>query len=183
MRSALFVSVSLAALVGVTTAEPARDREHPESAVAPPEGDVSLVDPLAVVQFPSGSTRIDDATILDGAVQWLRDHPLRLLVVEGHADRVGNERTNLAVSQRRMELVRDELIRRGADPTRLIGAAYGEMEPAADRRNSRRVVVRGTIDTYEDLIEAQRPGGAPDQDPGTPTARRRIDEARTPQRG
>ncbi|MDB4960585.1 MAG: putative internalin [Myxococcales bacterium] len=180
MRSVLFVSVSLSALFGI--AAEARDREHPESA-AQPEGDVTLVDPLAVVQFSSGSTKIDDETVLDDAVQWQHDHPLRLLVVEGHADRVGNERTNLALSQRRMELVRDELVRRGADPTRLIGAAYGEMEPAGVPRQSRRVVVRGTIDTYENLIEAQRPGGAPDQQPGTPTARRRLDQARTPQSG
>jgi outer membrane protein OmpA-like peptidoglycan-associated protein len=181
MRSVLFVSVSLIASLGVAAAVPSR--EHPESAVAPPRGDETLVDPLAVVQFPSGSTRLDDEAALDDAVEWQRVHPQRLLVVEGHADRVGNERTNLALSQRRMELVRDELIRRGADPSRLVGAAYGEMEPAGVPRKSRRVVVRGTIDTYEDLIEAQRPGGAPDQHPGTPTARTRLDQTCTPQSG
>ncbi|MCW5803581.1 MAG: OmpA family protein [Deltaproteobacteria bacterium] len=101
--------------------------------------------PLAVVHFGTDSARLgpEERGGLESAVTWLNEDPDRVLVVEGHADRRGPAAANLTLSQRRSEAVQRELVALGADPMRLVGAAYGEAEAVADLRASRAAVVTG----------------------------------------
>ena len=76
---------------------------------------------------------------------FLRNHPDRNLLVEGHTDSTASDTYNLALSQRRANAVEDFLISLGVDPTRIDGRGYGEQLPvatndsAAGRQQNRRV--------------------------------------------
>ena len=76
---------------------------------------------------------------------FLRNHPDRNLLVEGHTDSTASDSYNLALSQRRANAVEDFLISLGVDPTRIDGRGYGEQLPvatndsAAGRQQNRRV--------------------------------------------
>jgi outer membrane protein OmpA-like peptidoglycan-associated protein len=65
--------------------------------------------------------------------------------IEGHTDAEGEAASNLRLSEQRAAAVRDALIARGVDPSRLATAGYGESRPvasndAADGRASNRRV-------------------------------------------
>ncbi len=119
---------------------------------------VRLPNPLAELYFAFGSARLDpDAPPVLGAVaRWLVEHPYRLVFIEGYTDRTGSRAANLRLSGRRADAVRDELVRLGADPVRLVRVGYGERRATDNARESRRVVLRGSILGYPDLIESQR---------------------------
>jgi outer membrane protein OmpA-like peptidoglycan-associated protein len=95
---------------------------------------------------------VDRAEIKPGGAQqlmrvaeYLRDHPERNALIEGHTDSTASESYNLALSQRRANAVEDFLIAQGVDPTRIEGRGYGEQLPiasngtAAGRQQNRRV--------------------------------------------
>ncbi len=109
-------------------------------------GGAEYPNPLATLYFRSGSARVDpdQRRALEKSVGWLEDHPDRLLVVEGHADARGSADANMRLSQLRTDAVRDELVRLGANPFRVVRSAFGEQEATANRGASRRVIVWGT---------------------------------------
>jgi outer membrane protein OmpA-like peptidoglycan-associated protein len=71
----------------------------------------------------------------------------RNIVVEGHTDSQGSDATNLALSQRRAEAVRNDLVQRGYQADRIRAVGLGESRPVADnsgpegRANNRRVEI------------------------------------------
>jgi len=170
IASLVMVVASVAGSAGADTARSQTGRPDPErvdtprppaarseEVPLPDEPARWLPDPIAVVRFATGSTSLDPShrRLLVRAVQWLDDNPQRLLLVEAHADRIGSRDANLTLSQRRAEVVHDELIRLGADPFRLVGAAYGEAEATQDNAASRRVEVRGTLHAFPELVRGQ----------------------------
>lgn len=68
---------------------------------------------------------------LDHIAQLLRDesHDFQRIIIEGHANRVGSEDYNLALSDARARVVRDYLITRGIEQNMLDVRAYGESRP------------------------------------------------------
>ncbi|HEU4612332.1 MAG TPA: OmpA family protein [Kofleriaceae bacterium] len=121
-------------------------------------------DRLATVYFDTGSFRTDSAgrEALRAAVDWQQEHPDRLLFVEGHTDRRGSWRANMALSQHRAESVRDLLASEGADPLRIVVAAYSDNEAVrTSAACNRRVVVRGTERRFPELVEEQREADLP----------------------
>ena len=76
---------------------------------------------------------------------FLRNHPNRNILVEGHTDSTASDSYNLALSQRRANAVEDMLISMGVEPTRIESRGYGEQLPvatndtAAGRQKNRRV--------------------------------------------
>ena len=83
---------------------------------------------------------------LDGVALRLRIDDVRVILVYGHTDTTGTEAHNEGLARRRAEAVRDALIERGVDATRLVTEGYGETEPAvspersaAERARNRRV--------------------------------------------
>lgn len=115
---------------------------------------LELTRPIVSVGFASGSARVADGVEdgLQAAVRWQKNHPMRLLVIQGYADHVGAARANLTLSQDRSDAVRAELLALGADPLRIIEASYGEGD-----RAGRRVDVRGTLIDLPDLVMGQQP--------------------------
>ncbi len=92
--------------------------------------------------------------IVDAVARLLTRHPgITQVTIAAHTDARGAEAWNLRVSQMRAEWVRDELVRLGIAPSRVVARGFGEYcpidpraVPAAFQRN-RRVVFRVTAST------------------------------------
>jgi hypothetical protein len=93
---------------------------------------------------------------LGRAVNWMKEHPNQLLVIEGFADRVGTQDENMTISANRADAVHAALLALGADPLRIVEVSYGEGE-----RPGRRVEVRGTVVEFPDIVRGQNPNASP----------------------
>ncbi len=86
------------------------------------------------VNFAVGSAEITDefARVLDGAAQLINEHPeIQLLEIQGHTDNTGSDAINDPLSQARSDAVRNYIISRGVDPSRLVAKGYGSKKPVA----------------------------------------------------
>ena len=79
--------------------------------------------------------------------EYLLQNPDRKVIVEGYTDSVGSAAFNQTLSERRAESVRNALVRKGVDPTRIVAQGYGKEYPVASnstdsgRAQNRRVEV------------------------------------------
>ncbi|GGW57833.1 outer membrane protein OmpA-like peptidoglycan-associated protein [Winogradskyella epiphytica] len=86
--------------------------------------------------------------VLQAMVAIFKDYPEANFSIEGHTDSVGSKSSNLALSDRRANAVRDYLIANGIKAERLTAKGYGEDNPiannktAAGRKENRRVEVK-----------------------------------------
>jgi OOP family OmpA-OmpF porin len=84
---------------------------------------------------------------LSPLVTILKEQPQRSIRIDGYTDSSGTESSNLDLSQRRADAVRDFLIENGISPRRITARGYGETAPVASnttlagRRENRRVEV------------------------------------------
>ena len=69
---------------------------------------------------------------LDKLASFLKQFPSRKLLVEGYADGVGSDAYNNELSERRAESIRDALVQRGVDATRVVTKGYGKAYPVGD---------------------------------------------------
>lgn len=101
------------------------------------------------VNFPSKSVELTASSdkALQDAADFLTEYPEISGIIEGHSDYIGSRGYNQDLSQSRANAVREALIERGIEPSRLKAVGYGEMEPVADnsteegRTQNRRVVL------------------------------------------
>jgi len=68
---------------------------------------------------------------LDRQAQWLQLYPTAIVVIEGHADERGTREYNLALGARRATAVRNYLISRGINGSRITTISYGKERPVA----------------------------------------------------
>ena len=82
---------------------------------------------------------------LDRLADYLVKNPELKLSLVGHTDNQGTPESNLRLSQRRADAVRNYLVKKGVNPTRIKTAGYGQIMPVADnatpegRQKNRRV--------------------------------------------
>jgi outer membrane protein OmpA-like peptidoglycan-associated protein len=108
-----------------------------------------LVVTLGDVLFETGGSALKGGTAgdLDKLAVFLNQYPERTVVIEGHADNVGSEDSNLALSQRRADSVKSYLVSQGVGSPRLTATGKGEGSPVAGndsstgRQQNRRVEV------------------------------------------
>jgi OmpA-OmpF porin, OOP family len=84
------------------------------------------------VRFEFDQARVQDGyrQLLDSIVVALERYPDHVLLIKGHADHIGSEEYNQALSERRAQAVKDYLIQRGVqNPDRLVTRGYGETQP------------------------------------------------------
>jgi outer membrane protein OmpA-like peptidoglycan-associated protein len=113
------------------------------------ETERGLVLTLGDVLFaPDQATLTPDARRkLEPLVVLLKAQPKRHIRIAGYADSRGEEASNLALSQRRADAVRDVLVGGGISAERITARGYGEASPvesnmtAAGRKENRRVEV------------------------------------------
>ena len=68
---------------------------------------------------------------LDKQAQWLNRYPNYTFIVEGHADERGTREYNFSLGARRAQNVRDYLVSRGVNASRLRTVSYGKERPVA----------------------------------------------------
>ncbi|HET8732007.1 MAG TPA: OmpA family protein [Moraxellaceae bacterium] len=100
------------------------------------------------VHFASGKADIQgDATAeIQKVADFMKQYPNVNVTIEGHTDNRGNAAKNKALSQKRAEAVKAEIVKLGVDGSRLSAVGYGSSKPIADnkteegRAKNRRVV-------------------------------------------
>ena len=100
-----------------------------------PGADQALV--LEGVNFKSGTAALlpESAKILDGVAQALIAQPDVKIEIGGHTDADGHEASNLKLSQRRADTVKNYLVKKGVPASRMTAKGYGELHPVADNKS------------------------------------------------
>ena len=97
--------------------------------------DVASALNLTVINFPTGQADIPafNRAVLNRAAAVLKQLPAGTTVIEisGHTDNVGDEASNMLLSQQRAEAVRAVLIEAGVPQQMLTARGYGSTRPKA----------------------------------------------------
>jgi OOP family OmpA-OmpF porin len=85
----------------------------------------------------------------------MKKYPTVTTTIEGHTDNVGRMKSNMKLSQRRADSVKNYLVKKyGIEPSRLQAIGYGPTRPVADnntvagRRENRR-----TVAVFQTMVE------------------------------
>lgn len=106
-----------------------------------------------VLNFAPASAALPPASApaLQRAAAEIKNMPANSVIeIAGHTDNTGNADTNMTLSERRAEAVRDALVQDGVSPSMLTAKGYGDSQPiaandtAAGRMRNRRIVFTST---------------------------------------
>jgi peptidoglycan-associated lipoprotein len=81
--------------------------------------------------FDKSDLSSDAQATLDRQAAWLKKYPSARVTIEGHCDERGTREYNLALGERRSAAVRDYLVARGIDGSRVETISYGKERPVA----------------------------------------------------
>jgi outer membrane protein OmpA-like peptidoglycan-associated protein len=109
----------------------------------------SLIFSPADVFFPTGGAVIapGGARTIENLALLMHQHPKLVVLIEGHTDSTGDGASNVLLSERRAQAVKQLLVGKGVHPDRVLTKGYGEEYPVASnsssagRRQNRRVEV------------------------------------------
>ncbi len=93
---------------------------------------------LEGVFFETSSARIktESYAVLDNVVTVMQDNPSFQLLISGHTDSRGDDEMNRDLSQKRADSVRQYLINKGVDRSRMRAVGFGETQPVASNDTS-----------------------------------------------
>ena len=105
------------------------------------------------LEFETGKADIKAKSFasLNALAALLKNKPTYGLRIEGHTDNVGKDESNLILSQKRANAVKDYLIKKGVNGAVLDAFGYGASKPIADndtaagRQKNRRVEMKITF--------------------------------------
>src|SRR6185295_3696648 len=85
------------------------------------------------VFFESDSTELTPQAVatLDKQAQWLGSYDRYAFTIEGHADERGTREYNIALGAKRAQTVREYLVSRGVQASRMRTISYGKERPVA----------------------------------------------------
>lgn len=86
---------------------------------------------LENIFFDTGSAalRTESDIELEKLLKMLKENPKLQVEISGHTDDVGNDKSNLSLSNARAQSVLDYLLNKGIDKSRLVAKGYGESQP------------------------------------------------------
>jgi outer membrane protein OmpA-like peptidoglycan-associated protein len=86
---------------------------------------------LEGVTFRSGSATLtpESENTLELAYETMRDNPTVEVEIRGYTDNVGKKASNMKLSQKRADSVKDWLVQKGIDPTRITTKGFGPDNP------------------------------------------------------
>ncbi|HUH46201.1 MAG TPA: DUF5723 family protein, partial [Arenibacter sp.] len=101
------------------------------------------------ILFNSGKAtiKVESTNVLIDIIKILNEYPHAKFSIEGHTDSIGSEQSNQKLSEERALSVKNFLIEKGIDGTRLKSIGYGESKPIASnmynpgRAENRRVEI------------------------------------------
>ena len=76
----------------------------------------------------------ESSAILDRVAESLIAHPEVIIEVGGHSDSDGSDASNLKLSTKRANAVRDYLIKKGVPASQMTAKGYGETQPISDNK-------------------------------------------------
>ena len=128
------------------------------------------------IQFETGKAIIVKKSypILDEIAKVFIENPTYIIEVQGHTDNVGKAEVNMNLSDKRAQAVRDYLVKKGVDASRMSAHGYGSTMPIDDnktkagRAKNRRVEFKITFEqiNYEIINDhnpdAEQPAEVPD---------------------
>jgi outer membrane protein OmpA-like peptidoglycan-associated protein len=117
----------LALAIGSWLALPARSPDPGRVVVTDSETVV-----LDVVEFDAGTATLRSSSqpILDAVAATLLGNPsIELVEVQSHMSRIGDHDVNLALSNRRAQVVAAYLVNAGVPSSRLVARGYGDAQP------------------------------------------------------
>ncbi len=103
---------------------------------------------LVYFDFDKAVLQRESNVDLDNAAKWLKANPDLRVELSGHTDNVGTQEYNLKLSSDRASAVKEYLVRKGVDGTRIVAKGYGMEQPVANndteegRARNRRVEFR-----------------------------------------
>lgn len=118
---------------------PATNKGCPDPNVSIKVSTQELVKNYNNILFETGKTKvsIDDLfDIIERAIDVMYADKTTSVILSGHTDHEGNEHSNMLLSQGRIAVVKDYLIRQGIDENRISTVAYGETMPASDNQTA-----------------------------------------------
>ena len=97
--------------------------------------------------FDRSTLRPDALRVLDGAIAAMKADSTLNLTIEGNTCNIGTAEYNLALGERRANVVRDYLVSQGVSASRLRTLSYGEEKPKYDndREETRRLNRRAVL--------------------------------------
>ncbi|MFQ5849238.1 MAG: OmpA family protein [Candidatus Binatia bacterium] len=103
-------------------------------ALPPPRVERTIVLDHIFFDFDKTAIKPDGKKVLDRLVRFLNENQGRRVDLEGHADWIGTKKYNQGLSERRATSVRNYLVKRGVDPSRISTRGFGETRPITDNR-------------------------------------------------
>jgi len=82
--------------------------------------------------FNKATIRAESLPSIDKITNVLKEYPKAKLMIEGHTDHIGSDAYNNKLSQARADSVRNALIERGINTSRINAKGFGESRPIAD---------------------------------------------------
>jgi outer membrane protein OmpA-like peptidoglycan-associated protein len=121
-----------------------------EAAAIRREGNLLAISLRGDVTFDTNSAIVRPGLYseIDRIASILIKYPDTVIQVEGHTDSTGSESYNMDLSSRRAEAVKNLLVQKGVEPSRILTIAYGESKPIASndsdygRAKNRRVEIK-----------------------------------------
>jgi OmpA-OmpF porin, OOP family len=118
------------------------DRKGPASNQGCPEIPQNVVDKINYaaknVFFATGSAKLlpKSYKALDEAIKLLKDDATLMVDVDGHTDNTGNEEKNQTLSESRATSVKNYLVSKGIEESRLKATGFGSTKPVGDNKTA-----------------------------------------------
>jgi OOP family OmpA-OmpF porin len=127
----------------------------PEKEVAQPAPERATM--TLLVEFDTNKANIKPQydKELARVADFMKKYPTVKTTIEGYTDNVGSMKSNIELSQRRAESVKDYLVNKyGIDPSRLQAIGYGPTRPIADNKTAAgRMKNRRTVAVFETMLQ------------------------------
>jgi OmpA-OmpF porin, OOP family len=90
------------------------------------------------ILFITGSAKLQKSSFkgLDDVAKIMSENPGMSLAIDGHTDYVGSEEMNQTLSDNRAGSVKNYLVSKGIDESRITATGHGELEPIADNKTA-----------------------------------------------
>ena len=98
--------------------------------------------------FDKSNIKPEAGAILDRLVAFMKENKDKKAALSGHTDNIGTDAYNQKLSQRRVNSVKDYVVKKGVESGRISGQGFGESKPIADnktkegRAKNRRVEIK-----------------------------------------
>jgi outer membrane protein OmpA-like peptidoglycan-associated protein len=84
--------------------------------------------------FDKSTIKPEAAKILDRLVVFMNENKAKKVSLSGHTDSIGTQAYNQRLSERRMNSVKNYIVKKGVEPGRVSGQGFGETKPIADNK-------------------------------------------------